>query len=648
MFISAKMSKILITTTKGNYGVVLSALHDVGAMQIEQLNPDLGLKAAESTMYHDITGLAQRFRSLHGMLIPQEAKKTKPFNDIDQLVEAAKKVKIDDRVIWLSKQISATNGIITSLEDRLSIISMMEGFDGELSILNSQNVVSFFARAGKKNGKKEREFEQEMLKFQAESVVTPLKNGTIISIERTKEAKLGEVASKSSITLIPIPRERGSIEHASQRIKERITLAKEKLIELTGELERISKEHYPAVSAIMEQLELEAAKQDITTKLGQTSSTISVEGWVPEKLLKQLEKTLTRATSGKVVINEIKTDEIAPTKMENPRWSRLYEFFIRFYSLPQSNELDPTIIFAVLFPIFFGFMVGDFGYGAVMLIFSIWLSHRIKHPPNKSRIPKKISKFVHTIISDNGLFFISRAIMPGAVIAMALGIIFNNYFGFVLPYYTALFNVQTGLSKLLLLAGWIGVGAVSVGLILGFINNMRVRNRKHAYAKLGWLITAWGIVLTGLLVLHRQSIGLSNPISLVYILAIIAGIIVFLIGEGVQSLMELPSIVSHILSYTRLVGILLASFILAQVIDLVFTSTIHVSILLAIFGIAILAIGQIFNLVIAVFEPGIQGARLIYVEFFSKFFVGNGKEFRPFKNERKHTFSNFSLEGEED
>ncbi|HKV90270.1 MAG TPA: hypothetical protein VJQ43_03630, partial [Thermoplasmata archaeon] len=51
----------------------------------------------------------------------------------------------------------------------------------------------------------------------------------------------------------------------------------------------------------------------------------------------------------------------------------------------------------------------------------------------------------------------------------------------------------------------------------------------------------------------------------------------------------------------------------------------------------VLIAGQLFNLILGVFEPGIQGARLIFVEHFSKFYEGNGHEFHPFRSERRHT-----------
>ena len=108
-------------------------------------------------------------------------------------------------------------------------------------------------------------------------------------------------------------------------------------------------------------------------------------------------------------------------------------------------------------------------------------------------------------------------------------------------------------------------------------------------------------------------------------------------GEGTRAMMELPSIISHILSFTRLIGIMMASIILADVIDHVFLRVLDNGIIFALIGFIILIVGHLFNIILGVFEPGIQGARLLYVEFFSKFYHGNGKPFKPFGFRRKYT-----------
>lgn len=113
--------------------------------------------------------------------------------------------------------------------------------------------------------------------------------------------------------------------------------------------------------------------------------------------------------------------------------------------------------------------------------------------------------------------------------------------------------------------------------------------------------------------------------------------------EGTMGGMEIPSIISHILSYTRIVGILLASVILASVINIALRAFASDPLLIPV-GIFIVIVGQVFNLIIAVFESGIQGARLLYVEFFSKFYKGNGRYFRPFSSPRNYTIKQFDLD----
>jgi len=115
-------------------------------------------------------------------------------------------------------------------------------------------------------------------------------------------------------------------------------------------------------------------------------------------------------------------------------------------------------------------------------------------------------------------------------------------------------------------------------------------------------------------------------------------------------MMGLIEVVSHILSYTRLVGILLASAILALVINTIGSGLVHSgsvfsgAIFTIVAGLLIIVMGQGFNVIIGVFEPGIQGARLIFVEYFSKFYTGNGRIFRPFGAPRSRTVSPMTTE----
>jgi V/A-type H+/Na+-transporting ATPase subunit I len=164
--------------------------------------------------------------------------------------------------------------------------------------------------------------------------------------------------------------------------------------------------------------------------------------------------------------------------------------------------------------------------------------------------------------------------------------------------------------------------------------------------KAGGVLFAWGVAFAGLSVIHPKTLGvlatsssLSSPFFDSYLALLLVGLLCMIGGEGIQTgMMSLIEIVSHILSYTRLLGILLASVILALVINSVGGGLIVGGAIVGIVaGLAIILIGQTFNVILGVFEPGIQGARLIFVEYFSKFYTGNGRPFRPFGGVRVHT-----------
>ncbi|MGC8622484.1 MAG: V-type ATP synthase subunit I [Candidatus Micrarchaeia archaeon] len=635
----AKMQKIRIIFQKDYYEDVLTALHDLGVMQIEQLPEEAAqlLNKGDSVSYKEISEFAQRFRGLESLLIPQRAEKRYVFQSIDYLLESARLIKIDEQASELTRRQEKIEASIKKQKDLQELLAMMPGDIEDLSYLSGKRVSSFLVRC---QDKKMQEFKREAKK-RGFTLIEGAK-ALIVAMEKSKEGEFGKLAEEYKASVTSVPEMNGSIARNLEKTREEIEILEKQKTDTLHELQRISERYYPIVSAITEQLDLEMEKLEIMTKLGVGKSVIVVYGWIEESEVPGLSNKIAKITKNRYMVEKVKTNEIPPTLMKNPATAKFFEFFIKFYSIPRSDELDPTMMFAVIFPIFFGFMVGDAGYGAAMLALSLWLLHRIKHPPKKSRIPKSISNFIGMIVSNNGLLVLAKAIIPGALLAIVLGIVFNEYFGFQLPY-KALFNVEIGLPKLLVLSGWIGVAMVCSGFIFGFVNRLAVGERKKAVGKLGWLATAIGFVIFGLAVLHRESLGVSNiPVFSSYFM-MIGGIATVLAAEGADSLMEIPSLISHMLSYTRLVGILLASVILAGVIDFIFVRSWAHSPLLGIAGTLILIIGQLFTFIIAIFEPGIQGARLIYVEFFSKFFTGNGKEFKPFASKRRLTLSKFEI-----
>ncbi len=628
-----KMEKIRIIAPYSYRDSVISVLHDLGVMQIEEIREDVDRllsPAKASEQAKTVMDYLQKFRGYENILPKRSVTTRAKFTSLADILTEASKIDIDDDIrIAVNKEndIAAT---MKDIDSRLSALEYMKGYDFDVSIFNGKHFESYIIPDRNVDIKAFSSLNAE---------IVPLKNAFIITVAEDKTQDLSRIANSIGSRLIHIPDVKGKPDDVIAMLKDERAKLDQAMQEIRKHLGDLSDKYYEKIAQIREALEIETKKIEVEDKLKGTEYTFAVEGWIPTDSFGRVSDAINRVTHNSCVISIIRTNEMPPTLLRNPRRISLFEFFIKFYSLPEGTEYDPTLIFALVFPVFFGLMVGDWGYGLAILLISLFIIHRVDHPPAKSHIPKVISKFVLMIMSPQSLKTLARALIPSSIVAIIAGILFNEFFGFaVLPF--TVFHVYTVLPKLMLIAGYIGLGMVAFGFILGFIEDMWMKDVKGAMDRLGWLFFAVGIATIGLNLIHHDltfsaRTGISNLIALALI---VIGIPLIAIKEKSQGFIEMPSIISHILSYLRLVGILIASVVIAEIIDLVFMkSIVSHSIGLAIAGVVILIFGQMFNLILAVFEPGIQGARLIYVEFFSKFYHGNGRMFRPFRSQRKYT-----------
>jgi len=692
MFKPVKMAKIAIMGLRKNQQTAVSVLHDMEVLQLEPLSKDVSAivkNERDNELTRQVSDQLLRIKSLMTVLprIPVTARKR--FDSVDELLQTANSIDIDEQVANLEKE---KEGLLTQLnetENNLKLIEEFSFFPEDLKILQLSSATSYFGRIPSdkfEEFKKTVDAHQQdiMLYTKAEKEITHL---ILVVFPTIPSDVFAEIIQKNNVKIETVPRLNGTPSEIITNQKSNLENLNQRHKQINDELKKISEKHFTNLVEVDEQLQIENKKLEVISNLGVTKDAFAMEGWVPKSKIGQIESTLKKFTEG-TTIYELKTDDKAPTLMSNPRKFRLFEAFIRFYSLPQSKEFDPTMVFALIFPIFYGLMIGDTGYCLVILLVCLWVIRRVeKGKRNLNIMPRQLRSFAMLILKKRQMVKLSKAMIPGCIVGIVLGFIFDLHFGFHLNGY--LFDVLASVGvtgfpepgeilnrpsqafldpihnagQLLLYAGYIGIGFVTFGLVLGVIDCIREGEIKEALVKVGWISVGWGIVLLGLALIRQDAINPMwprlievNPIAFLYYGLIFGGIALMVVCDKskgpmkVMALMEVATIISHILSYTRLIGILLASVILAHTIDYVFLKSaqdLPFGLPIFILGTIILFIGHMFNIIIGVFEPGIQGARLIYVEYFSKFYRGNGRAFKPFGSLRRFTENQFKSEQQE-
>jgi len=674
-----------------NQQTTVSILHDMEILQLEPLSKDvlaIVKNERDNELTRQVSDQLLRVKALMTVLPSIPVTVTKRFDSIDDLLQTANSIDVDEQVASIEKEKEALLTEIKDIENNLKLVEEFSFFPEDLKILRLSSATSYFGRI---TSDKFEEFKKAvnahpndiMLYTKAEKELTHL---ILVVFPTISSDEFANIIQTHNVKIEAVPNLNGKPNEIITNQKSNLQTKNQRLKQINDELNKISEKHYANLVEVEEQLQIENKKLEVISNLGVTKDAFAMEGWVPKSKLGQVKSTLEKFTDGTTIYElETKKEEKAPTLMNNPGRFRLFEAFIRFYSLPQSKEFDPTMVFALIFPIFYGLMIGDTGYCLVILLVCLWVIRRVeKGKRNLNIMPIQLRSFAMLILKKRQMVKLSKAMIPGCVVGIVLGVIFDLHFGFHLNGYVFDLLASVGVTglpepgeilnrpsqafldpihnagKLLLYAGYIGIGFVSFGLILGVIDCIREGEKKEALVKIGWLAVGWGIVLLGLALISGDAINPTwdrlievNPIAYMYYVLIFGGIALMVSCDKskgamkVMALMEVATIISHILSYTRLIGILLASVILAHTIDYIFLKSLNIGFPLAILGIMILFIGHLFNIIIGVFEPGIQGARLIYVEYFSKFYRGNGRAFKPFGSLRRFTEEQYHSEQQE-
>jgi V/A-type H+-transporting ATPase subunit I len=213
--------------------------------------------------------------------------------------------------------------------------------------------------------------------------------------------------------------------------------------------------------------------------------------------------------------------------------------------------------------------------------------------------------------------------------------------------------------ELMVLAIWIGILHITLGRVFGMINHARQDHGNHrtktVMANFGWLAVMWGILL---LIWSIAAVPLMPDFTTLPKIvmgingATVGGVVMLLIGvifiarDSALEIVELPTIISHVLSYARIVAVGLSSVAIAMVVNFIAIGMLITpqlgnitvfGVVIIIAGIVVFLLGHALNMALGILGAGLHSIRLQYVEFFTKFYKGGGVKYNPFGITRRFT-----------
>ena len=368
-----------------------------------------------------------------------------------------------------------------------------------------------------------------------------------------------------------------------------------------------------------------SSRQESKNQLASTQNLAALEGWIESNQVQALEACLTEQFGQSILIQtrEIRQDEKdkVPTKLKNNALVEPFELVTEMYSLPKYGDKDPTPVVSLFYFVFFGMMVADIGYG-LLLFAGTSLALRFLH--------------VKPGMAKNLRFF---RLLGVAVIIW--GLVYGSFFGFELPF--ALISTSSDAMTILVISVVFGFITVLAGLFLSGLKNIRLKDYAEAY-NAGF---AWVLILLGLLLLALgnffpslafaatigQWLAIINALGVLAVSIISAKSLAGL-GSGLFNLYNVSGYVGDLVSFTRLMALGLSGASIGSAFNLIvslFPPVARFSI-----GILLFIALHLVNMFLSFLSGYVHGARLIFVEFFGKFYDGGGKPFTPLKPSEKY------------
>ncbi len=475
------------------------------------------------------------------------------------------------------------------------------------------------------------ELEEKLPNNCSVEVISSTKDQTNVFIICSKEVydEAGDILRKLAFAHISDPENRTPNELISAYNTEIDKLvsdsdkAKERITELA--------ENRYQLKFVIDYLQMRKEKYDALSDLGFTENTFVLNGYIPEKFAESLKNEIESKYTAAITFTEPSEDEDVPVLLENSKFSTPIEEITKMYAMPGKGDVDPTPIMSFFYYLFFGMMLSDAGYGLLMVIGTTIALKKFKL--------ETTMKKTLTMFRNCGISTVFWGALFGSWFGDIVQVVARNFFNKEIGSIALWFEPLTDPVKLLLVSFGLGILHLLLGVAVAFKMTWDTGKKIDAiFDALPIYLIVLGIapVGAGMFVTvpeQLRNIGLYMLIVGVIILVLTAGrTSKSIFGKFFGGLYALYNTATgyfgDILSYSRLLALGLATGSIASVINLIGTMPENKIVKLIVL-IIVFVVGHIANLAINLLGAYVHTDRLQFVELFSKFYTGGGREFSP-------------------
>lgn len=461
-----------------------------------------------------------------------------------------------------------------------------------------------------------------------------------VMFDSSRAEEVMEICAKSNISIAEMDfKERKTVGEEMESLMVRAERLVSEEDAVRSSIEKYAGSHIPDIRRLTDYWSIIKEKYEAFMDGEFTKSTVVTSFWIPESRLTMVEERLSAAVAVyELVIEDPAPEDNVPSMMTNT-WSLPFETLTKLYSPPKYGRIDPTPLLAPFFFIFFGMCLGDAGYALVMggILYFVFRKYK--------KIPTDMKEFMK-------LFLIV------SVSTFVYGVMTGGFFGdlfAVVPFLRPLDGIRQSLmimdpmkDPILVLGISLAFGVVHLffGLFIAMYDCIRDGNYADAFGdKAGWLFMLSGLMLIGGCsagALPAAMMGFSQGVALLGALAVMwyAGRekkgIFSKILSGLLALYGATSWLGDILSYSRLLALGLASAAVAMIINMLGGLASDIPYVGWLIAVTIVVGGHIFSIAVNVLGSFVHSLRLQYVEFFSKFYTGGGREYTPLSLNAKY------------